>query len=80
MVTMHRRSMRNEVTFYSDLYPQCRTAVRIGEALAEDGRIVVCITTGAVYLQTYATHDELRTLGEMLLRRANANEVLEVAA
>lgn len=72
--------MNNEVTFYSDLYPQCRTAIRIGEALAEDGRIVMCITTGAVYLQTYATPDELRTLGEMLLRRANANEVLEVAA
>ena len=72
--------MRNEVTFYSDFYPQCRTAVRIGEALAEDGRIVLCITTGAAYLQTYATPDELRTLGEMLLRRANANEVLEVAA
>ena len=72
--------MNNEVTFYSDLYPQCRTAVLIGEALAEDGRIVMCITTGAVYLLTYATPDELRTLGEMLLRRANANEVLEVAA
>lgn len=72
--------MRNEVTFYSDFYPQCRTAVRIGEALAEDGLIVVCITTGASHLQTYATPDELRTLGEMLLRRANANEVLEVAA
>lgn len=40
----------------------------------------IAINTGAAYLQTYATHDELRTLGEMLLRRANANEVLEVAA
>lgn len=72
--------MINEVTFSSDRFPACRTSVRACEEPADDGRIVVCINTGAACLQTYATHDELRTLGEMLLRRANANEVLEVAA
>ena len=72
--------MSNEVTIYSARFPWCLTHIRVSDEPSDDGRIVVCITTGAAYLQTYATHDELRTLGEMLLRRANANEVLEVAA
>ena len=72
--------MNNEVTIYSYYFPKCLTSIRVSDEPSDDGRIVVCITTGAVYLQTYATHDQLRTLGEMLLRRANANEVPEVAA
>jgi hypothetical protein len=54
--------------------------MRVHPVMPDDnGFITVVIETGAARLQTYATRDELRELGEMLLRHANANEVLEVA-
>ena len=62
--------MNNEVTIESGTYPHCSTVVRVSDELVIDGRIVLCISTGAAHLQTYATRDELRALGEMLLARA----------
>lgn len=72
--------MNNEVTLYSDHFPACKTSFCVAEQLSEDGRFVVCVDTGAAYLQTYATRDELRALGEMLIQHADAGEVLEVGA
>ena len=72
--------MRNEVTIYSNPYPECKTVIYISDVPGPDNTIIFFIYSGACRMQTYATHDEMRALGEMLLRRANANEVLEVAA
>ena len=72
--------MSNEVIIQSEPYPQCSTTVRVSEVPGIDGTIVLCIGTGAASLQTYATRDELRRLGEMLLRHANENETLQVTA
>ena len=61
----------NEVTFYPP-YKWCKTNFRVSAAQPPDGAdFTVCIGTGAATLQTYATRDELRALGEMLLRHAN---------
>lgn len=64
----------NEVTFYPP-FKRCETSFHVsrsGEQLQRDGvEFTVSARTGAVSLQTYATRDELRALGEMLLRHAN---------
>jgi hypothetical protein len=71
----------NRAVIASAMYPACRTQVRVcPEVRLDDGCIALCVDTGASTLQTYATRDELRALGEMLLRYANENEVMEVAA
>jgi hypothetical protein len=67
------------MTIASETFPHCKTQVTVHSDLCDDKTLCLCIDTGAAYLQTYATRDELRELGEMLLRHANANEVLEVA-
>ena len=68
-----------------DFYPHCETEIRVesweGRGGSRRGNTVpLIVSTGAVRLQTYATRDELRALGEMLLRHADEGEVLEVAA
>ena len=68
----------NRVTIGSAPYPECATQFRV-QLMSVGGQALV-ISTGAVTLQTYPTRAELRALGEMLLRHANGNEVLEVAA
>jgi hypothetical protein len=74
--------MSESVTFYPP-FKWCETSFDIGEsgpALRREGcQLTLVVRTGAACLQTYATRDELRALGEMLLRHANANEVLEVS-
>ena len=70
----------NNVVIQSETYPRCSTSVHVSDVPGTDGTIILCIGTGGMSLQTYATRDELRALGEMLLRHANENEVLEVAA
>lgn len=76
--------MKNDEVTFRPLYKQCETLFYVSAASAaskSDGMdFTVCIRTGAVALQTYATRDELRALGEMLLRHASDNEVMEVAA
>ena len=69
-----------EVTIKSAIYPTCRTAVEVATVPGDGGTIILRIGTGAASLQTYATRAELRRLGEMLLRHANENEMLQVAA
>lgn len=65
----------------SDVYPQCATKIRVESWEGRRGNTVpLIVSSGAVRLQTYATRDELRALGEMLLRHADEGEVLEVAA
>lgn len=75
--------MNNEVTFYPP-FKWCETSFDVSESgptLRSEGvQFTFIVRTGAASLQTYATRDELRALGEMLLRHANENEVLEVAA
>lgn len=75
--------MSNEVTLYPP-FKWCETSFDVIESgtmlRSEVVQFTFIVRTGAAWLQTYATRDELRALGEMLLRRANANEVLEVAA
>ena len=71
--------MNNEVTIHSDYFPTCLASVRVGR-MTDDGRIMLCVYSGATHLQTYATRDELRELGEMLLAHAGADEVMDVAA
>ena len=68
----------NRVTIGAVPYSECATQFRV--QLMSGGGQALVISTGAVTLQTYATRSELRDLGEMLLRHANENEMLEVAA
>ena len=72
--------MSNEVVIQSALYPNCSTSIHVSQVQGIDGTIILCAETGAMSLQTYATREELRQLGELLLRHANENETLEVAA
>ena len=72
--------MKNEVTIRCAPFEPCRTTVRISPVEGVDGTLILCVVTGAMNLQTYATRDELRALGEMLIQHADAGEVLEVGA
>ena len=72
--------MSNEVVIQSALYPNCSTRIHVSVVPGDGGTVILCVGTGAMSLQTYATRDELRRLGEMLLRHANENETLQVAA
>ena len=71
----------NRVVIESASYPNCRVEFEIAYTVKTTDEItVLSIRSGAVRLQTYATRDELRALGEMLLRHADEGEVLEVVA
>jgi hypothetical protein len=73
-------SAENRAVIASAMHPACRTQVCVyPDVRLDDGCVAIRIDTGAAALQTYATRDELRALGEMLLRHADENEVLEVA-
>ena len=61
----------NEVKFIPT-YSWCETSFRVSTVSPPEGAdFTFCVGTGAMTLQTYATRDELRALGEMLLRHAN---------
>ena len=66
----------NEFTIRSDVYPTCRTTIRV--APVENGPALI-VSTGAAYIQTYATHEELVSLANMLLNYAQSLDY-EVAA
>ena len=70
----------NHVVIQSDPYPRCSTSVQVSDVTGAEDTVVLVIRTGAASLQTYATRDELRALGELLLRHANENETLQVTA
>ena len=70
----------NHVVIKSDPCPHCSTSVHVSDATGVEDTVILVISTGAASLQTYATRAELRRLGELLLRHANENETLEVAA
>ena len=63
-----------------DFYPHCETEIRVESWEGRGAMVPLIVSSGAMRLQTYATRDELRALGEMLLRHADEGEVLEVAA
>lgn len=64
----------------SDAYPHCETEIRVESWEGRWAIVPLIVSSGAMRLQTYATRDELRALGEMLLRHADEGKVLEVAA
>ena len=78
-MSAYAASLNRRVHIASERFPNCGVTVRVSEARADDGTFILCIDSGAASLQTYATRDELRALGEMLLRVADEGEVLDVA-
>ena len=70
----------NRVVIQSEIYPRCSATFEVSSVPGTGGTIILCAETGAMSLQTYATREELRQLGELLLRHANENETLVVAA
>lgn len=69
------------VTIESDWYPPAKTCVRLGVTRPAGPDIIpLIVETGGMAAYSYATRDELRALGEMLIQHADAGEVMEVAA
>ena len=73
----------SRVSIKSMMYPWCATEVSIrspNDPIDSSLPVTLTVRTGASYLQTYATREEIRKLAEMLLEHANENEVMEVWA
>lgn len=68
------------VTVGLEPFPETATRFRVQAVEGIGPRVALVMSSGGATLQTYATRDELRALGEMLLQHANENEVLEVDA